>query len=96
MPKQALFSHIGGKNSKLGEETTSFFPLQKPDIYIEPFGGSFGAGIQTDYNPNEILMIHNDMDTIIHSIFSAVTRFPQETLRAVYTLLDIYESMSFR
>lgn len=91
MPKQALFSHIGGKNSKLGEETTSFFPLQEPDIYIEPFGGSFGAGIQSDFNPNKILMIHNDLDTIIHSIFSAVTKFPKETLEAVYTLLSKYQ-----
>lgn len=68
-----LFRHIGGKNGTMGAELAALLPKQKPDIYIEPFGGSFGLGIQSDYDPSDVYMIHNDLDNIIHAIFKAVT-----------------------
>lgn len=86
-----LFRHIGGKNGTMGAELAALLPKQKPDIYIEPFGGSFGLGIQSDYDPSDVYMIHNDLDNIIHAIFKAVTYDSEKTLDAVYTLLDKYE-----
>lgn len=88
--KEALFAHIGGKNGTMGEELTAFLPRQKPNIYIEPFGGSFGLGIQSDYYPDNVNMIHNELDNVIHAIFKAVTYDPGKTLDAVYILLDKY------
>lgn len=89
--KGTLFAHIGGKNGTMGEELTAFLPRQKPNIYIEPFGGSFGLGIQSDYYPDNVNMIHNELDNVIHAIFKAVTYDPGKTLDAVYILLDKYE-----
>lgn len=89
--KEALFAHIGGKNGTMGEELTAFLPRQKPNIYIEPFGGSFGLGIQSDYYPDDVIMIHNELDNVIHAIFRAVAFDSKYTLDAVYTLLDKYE-----
>lgn len=89
--KGTLFAHIGGKNGTMGEELTAFLPRQKPNIYIEPFGGSFGLGIQSDYYPDNVNMIHNELDNVIHAIFKAVTYDPGKTLDAVYFLLEKYE-----
>lgn len=88
---EALFTHIGAKNHFLGAELTALLPEKTPDIYIEPFGGSFGLGIQSGYDPSNVVMIHNDLDKVIHAIFKAVTQFPEETLDSVYDLLDIFE-----
>ncbi len=88
---RAIFSHIGGKNGSLGAELAALLPSQKPEIYIEPFGGSFGLGIQSGYNPDDVNMVHNELDNITHAIFKAVTYDPEETLDAVFTLLDKYE-----
>nr|WP_308624606.1 hypothetical protein [uncultured Eisenbergiella sp.] len=87
----SITPHIGGKNGVLGEEIASLLPCEKPDIYIEPYGGSFGVGIQSDYDTENTLLIHNDMDIVLHSIFKAVTQFPEETLNCVYELLEKYD-----
>lgn len=89
--KKALFYHIGGKNGELGEEISCLLPSETPDVYIEPFGGSFAIGIKSDYDPSKVLLIHNDMDNIVHSIFKSVTQYPEETLDAVYDLLEKYD-----
>ncbi len=86
----ALFAHIGGKNRSLGAELAALLPKQKPNIYIEPFGGSFGLGIQSGYDPNDVIMIHNDLDNVIHAIFKAVTYDPEKTLDEVCYLMDTY------
>lgn len=87
----ALFAHIGGKNGLLGAELLALTPEQKPDIYIEPFGGSFGLGIKTDYSTDEVTMVHNELDSIIHYIFKSVSEKPKETLEAVNYMLSCYD-----
>lgn len=87
---EAIFGHIGGKNL-LGAELAALLPSKTPDIYIEPFGGSFGLGIKSGYDPNKVKMIHNDLDNVIHAIFGAVTKYPKETLESVYDLLSVYD-----
>lgn len=89
--KKALFYHIGGKNGKLGEQICDLLPKDTPDVYIEPFGGSFGVAIQSNYDPTNMLIIHNDLDNIVHDIFKAVSQYPKETIDAVYDILDKYE-----
>lgn len=87
---KAIFGHIGGKNL-LGADLAALLPKKTPDIYIEPFGGSFGLGIKSGYDPNKVVMIHNELDNVIHAIFRAVTQYPEETLNRVYDLLSVYD-----
>lgn len=89
--KLALFHHAGGKNAEKGQSLVAFFPKDMPDIYIEPYGGSFGVANQSGYNPEKILMVHNDLDNIVHAIFKAVANCPEKTLDAVFNLLEKYD-----
>lgn len=93
--KKGIFKHVGGKNGLLGAELAALLPQVPPDVYIEPYGGSFGLAIQSDYNPDKILMIHNEYDIRVHSIFKAVTTYPEETLNAVYSLLEKFDCGKF-
>ena len=86
----ALFPHIGGKN-QLGEKLVGLLPDEIPDIYIEPYGGSFGLALQAKFDPETTLLIHNDLDNIIHAIINTISQYPEQTLDAVYDLLSKFD-----
>ena len=87
----ALFPHIGAKNGEKGDILAELLPQGEPDIYIEPFGGSFGVGLRAPYTAGKVLRVHNDMDIVIHEIVKSLSVSSERLFAAVFNMLDVFE-----
>lgn len=66
----APICYFGGKNG-MSKHIIEYFPDKETyDIYIEPFGGSYGVGLHMDYVPP--IEIYNDLDNNVYSLYKVL------------------------
>jgi len=66
----APIQYFGGKNGMSKHIIKEFPNKDSYNIYIEPFGGSYGVGLHMDYIPP--IEIYNDLDKNVYSLYKVL------------------------
>ena len=66
----APIKYFGGKNLMFNEIKKYFPERESYNIYIEPFGGSYGVGLHMDYVPPT--EIYNDLEKNVYSLYKVL------------------------
>ena len=66
----APIKYLGGKNSMFNHIVKHFPKPEEYNIYIEPFGGSYGIGFHMDYIPP--IEIYNDLYENVYALYKVI------------------------